>query len=146
MYSHFPDIFSTDSTESPLSTHLSLFHTHSISNVFTTPHTIQSIPVQPFLYSSQYCLSPSQPTHTIGTPIHIKSSVYRTHSPFSHLDGFPSQKSLAHTLPTLLCSRFPSPLFLVSFVTSYAFQSHCLNTHTTITIPFQSLLQHISFR
>ena len=93
-----------------------------------------------------------QPTNTIHKP-KLNTSIsprsrnsirFSLRSP--HLDEFPFQNSLAQSLPTLLCSRCPHPLFLVSFLTSYAFQSHWLNTRTTITIPCQSLLQHKSFR
>ena len=93
-----------------------------------------------------------QPTNTIHKPKHYTSISPRSRNSirFSlrspHLDEFPFQNSLAQSLPTLLCSRCPHPLFLVSFLTSYAFQSHWLNTRTTITIPCQSLLQHKSFR
>ena len=51
---HISDIFSANSSHSPLATHLSLFHSHSISNVFTR--------ILPSLIVPSYLIQMSHPS------------------------------------------------------------------------------------
>ncbi len=123
---------------------------HFYNNHYTIQITsISTTTTQPEQHDHPYSFQPTNTIHkpklnTSISPRSRNSIRFSLRSP--HLNEFPFQNSLAQSLPTLLCPRYPPPLFLVSFLTSYAFQSHCVNTRTTITIPFQSLLQHKSFQ
>ncbi len=139
MYSHFPDIFSTDPTESPLSTHLSLFHTHSISNVFSP--ILPSLIVHSYLIQmSSYCFAPSprctlfhfnpshypiHPSSTLPLFISILSISIPTHTHYRHTNTH-QIICLSYTLSVLTPGWIPlseifsaystnSPLFTFSF-------------------------------